>query len=145
MGSPFSYEISIIIQNIISNIERPLARNYYINYWVLKGKGKRYVSRSIIQISPVGTADFTLFTPRYWNSPSHSLISLGRMQRILRSCSHSHNTNFHSTWYPLLLGGQRWCGFKAYPRLLHMTDAAGIDTETPRSRVQRLILPLIIN
>ena len=42
------------------------------------------------------------------------------------------------TRYPLLLGGQRQCGFKACPRLLHMTGAAGIKPQTSRSRVQRL-------
>ena len=42
------------------------------------------------------------------------------------------------TRYPLLLGGQRQCGFKACPRLLHMTGAAGIEPQTSRSRVQRL-------
>ena len=45
---------------------------------------------------------------------------------------------FCSTWYPLLLGGQRRCGFKACLRLLHMTRFAGIEPQTPRSRVQRL-------
>ena len=54
------------------------------------------------------------------------------------SCSRSHNTNFCSTWYPFLLGGQRRCGFRVYPRLLHMTDAAGIEPHTPRSLVQCL-------
>ena len=34
---------------------------------------------------------------------------------------------FHSTWHPLLLGGQRRCGFKDRPRLLHMTSAMGIE------------------
>ena len=29
------------------------------------------------------------------------------------------------TRYPLLLGGQRWCGFKTCPRVLHMTVAVG--------------------
>ena len=30
---------------------------------------------------------------------------------------------FCSTWYPLLLAGQWQCGFRACPRLLHMTSA----------------------
>ena len=38
-----------------------------------------------VQISPVGTADLVLFTPRYWNSLFHSLISLARMQLIFCS------------------------------------------------------------
>ena len=42
------------------------------------------------------------------------------------------------TRYPLLLGGQRQCGFKACPTLLHMTGAAGIEPQTSKSRVQRL-------
>ena len=72
---------------------------------------------------PSKSSDFTLFTPRYWNSLFHSLISVGRMQRNFCSCSHSYSTNFPSTWYPLLLGRQRWCGIKACPRLSHMTGA----------------------
>ena len=42
------------------------------------------------------------------------------------------------TRYPLLLGGQRQCGYKACPRLLHLTGASGIEPQTPRSRVPRL-------
>ena len=37
---------------------------------------------------------------------------------------------FHSTWYPLLLSGKKQCGFKACPRLLHVTGAAGIEPQT---------------
>ena len=37
---------------------------------------------------------------------------------------------FRSTWFPLLLGGHRWCRFKAYPRLLFMTSAEGIEPQT---------------
>ena len=43
-----------------------------------------------------------------------------------------------STRYPLLLGGQRRCGFIAFPRLLHMTSTAGIKPQTSRSRVLHL-------
>ena len=60
------------------------------------------------------------------------------MQCIFCSCSHSHMMIwwfivpiFRSTCYPLLLGGQRWCGFKASPRLLHMTSTAGIEHRNP--------------
>ena len=45
----------------------------------------------------------------------------GIMQHIFYTGSHSHSTNVHSTWYPLRLGVQRWGGFRARPRLLHMT------------------------
>ena len=38
------------------------------------------------------------------------------------------------TRYPLLLGGQRQCRFKACPR--HITGAVEIKPKTPRSRVQ---------
>jgi hypothetical protein len=31
---------------------------------------------------PDSSAEFTVYLPRYWNSLSHGLISLGRMQRI---------------------------------------------------------------
>ena len=75
-------------------------------------KAKVYVYSPYI---PVDWADFTLFSPRYWNS--YSLISLGRIQSIFCSSSQSHSTNFHSTWYSLLLGGQRRCGFRVGPRL----------------------------
>ena len=83
----------------------------------------------IVQIFPVGSDDFILFAPRYWNSFVHSLISLGKMQRIVCSCSHSHSTKFGSTWYQLLLGGQRKHGFKTCLRHLHMTGAAGIEPQ----------------
>ena len=43
-----------------------------------------------------------------------------------------------ATWYLLLLGGQRHCGFKACPKLLHVTGAAGIESQTPRSWGQSL-------
>ena len=86
----------------------------------------------------VSSADFAFINPRYWNSLFHSLIFLDRMQRIFCSCSHSHSTSFRSTWYPLLLGGQRRCGFNACPRLLHVTSAAGVESQTNRSRVQHL-------
>ena len=36
-------------------------------------KGKK-VNVFIIQISTVGIVDFTLFSPRYWNSHFHSFI-----------------------------------------------------------------------
>ena len=76
-------------------------------------KGKRYGFRPDI---PIGSAHFTLITPQVLEL-TLSLISLGRMQHIFCICSHSHITNFCSTWYPLQLGGQRWCGLKAFPRL----------------------------
>ena len=46
----------------------------------------------IIQISTVGSVDFTLITPRHWNS--FSLTSLGRMQHVFCSWGHSHRINF---------------------------------------------------
>ena len=42
------------------------------------------------------------------------------------------------TRYPLLLGGQRQCGFKPCPRILYMTGVPGIEPQTPSSRVQHL-------
>ena len=38
---------------------------------------------------PVGSADFILITSRYRNSLFYSLISLGKIQRIVCTCSHS--------------------------------------------------------
>ena len=40
--------------------------------------------------------------------------------------------------YSLLLGGQRRCGFKTCPRLLHIFRAAGIEPQNLRSQVQHL-------
>ena len=59
---------------------------------------------------------------------------------VFCSWSHSHSTSFHSIWYPLpvLLGGQSGYGFKACPRLLHMTRATGIKPYTPWFQVQYL-------
>ena len=37
------------------------------------------------------------------------------MQCIFYSCSHSQSTNSRSTWYPLILAGERRCGFKTCP------------------------------
>ena len=50
---------------------------------------------------PVGSADFRLITPRYWNSLFYSLISLGRMQRKFMQLWECHSTKFRSIWYPL--------------------------------------------
>ena len=50
-------------------------------------------------IFPVASADFTLFG---YVKLFHNLISLGKMQHIFCSCCHSHSTNFHFTWCPLL-------------------------------------------
>jgi hypothetical protein len=56
------------------------------------------------------------------------LISLGRMQRI-GSWYHSHSIIYRSTRYPLLLGGQRQCRFKARPLLLYVTVAGNRTTD----------------
>ena len=62
---------------------------------------------------PDSSADFTLYLPRYWNSLCNGLIL-----------------------YPLLLGGQRQCGFKPCPGILYRTDVLGIEPQTSRSQVQ---------
>ena len=89
-----------------------------------KRKEEKYIKVKVHVYSPdtmICSADFTLVTPMYWDSLFHNLVSLGRVQH------NSHNTNFYSTWYPLLLGGQRWCIFKACPRLLQKTSSVGIE------------------
>ena len=78
---------------------------------------------------PVGSAEFTLITPGI-RSHYFTLITLW-IQRIF---NHPHSTNHHSTWYPLLLGGQRRCAFKAFSRLLHNAGAVGIEPQNPRPR-----------
>ena len=57
-------------------------------------------------------------------------------QACLKCSCNCHPTLDLCTRHPLLLGGQRQCGFNACPRLLYMTGAAGIKPWTPRSRVQ---------
>ena len=76
---------------------------------------------SVVQIFPVCSAGFTLLTPRYGVRTRSFTVSspCGGCSAILCSCSHSHIANFRSTWYPLLLGGQKRCGVKACPMLLH--------------------------
>ena len=44
---------------------------------------------------------------------THSFTVSSPEGGIFHSCGHSHSTNFHSTWYSILLGGQRRYGFKA--------------------------------
>ena len=70
----------------------------YLLWW----KGKRFVF--IVQISPEGTADFTLFTSRYWNSLFHSLIHLGRMQCIFCSCKPFAQYQFLLHLVPIIAG-----------------------------------------
>jgi hypothetical protein len=80
------------------------------------------------------------FTPWYWNSLFHGFIFLGRMQCIIHAAEAIHTISiFHSTRYPLLLGGQRQCRFKSCPRILYVTSSMpGIEPQTFRSQVQYL-------
>ena len=57
--------------------------------------------------------DFTLITLSTETYPFTGSSPRGECSWIFCSCRHSLCTNFHSTWYPLLLVGQRWCGFSA--------------------------------
>ena len=77
---------------------------------------------------PSRLSGLILITPRYGNS-------LIECSDFFCWFSNSHRTNFHSTWYPLLLGDLKQYGFKACPRVLHMTSTAVIETQTPWSRV----------
>ena len=80
---------------------------------------------------PVGSADFILITPRQSKSLFHSLISFGKIMKRnflqLGPCT-QYQLSLHLE-NPLLLAGQRLCGFNAYPRLLHMVNAAGTLTQ----------------
>ena len=51
---------------------------WFLAYYNGKQKVEVYVYCPDV---PVGSSDFTLISPRYWNSLFHNLISLGRMQR----------------------------------------------------------------
>ena len=57
----------------------------------------------------------------------------------------THSINFHSTWYPLLLGGQKQRGFKAYPKFVHMTSNMGIEPQYPLSQVASTTRPQFHN
>ena len=134
LGAVCNRSVSYWIIICMISLSLYLVERVILCFIKVKGKGKRCVF--IVQITPVGSADLTLITPRCWNTLSQSHLTGDRCSAIFYSWSHSHSTNFCSTWCLLLLGGQRRCGFKAIPRLLHMTDAVGIETQTPRSLVQ---------
>ena len=95
---------------------RPTSRSFIL--WIL------YIYNPDI---PVDSVDYTLITPHF-----------GTHTFTVSSPCHSHSTNFCSTWYPLLLSGQRRCEFKACPRLLHMTSGAKIEPNMSWSQVERL-------
>ena len=77
---------------------------------------------------PVGSSNFYINRPPGIETHSFTVWSTcGECCTISYSCGHTHSTSFCSTWYPLLLGGQRQCGFNAYRRLLHVTTTAGIE------------------
>ena len=86
----------------------------------------------IVQISPyTGSADFTLITPRYWNSLVHSLISLGRMQRIFCSCSHSHSTNLSFHLVPITAGWTEAVWIQSLPKASIHGRCCGNRTQHP--------------
>ena len=101
--------------------------------WSVKGKGDCLYSNiqnshwNLHQLSPgIGTYSFTV------SSPGVECSTFSAAEAI-------HTVLiFHSTWYPVLSGGQRRCGFKASPGLLHITSNAAIESQTPWSQVQPL-------
>ena len=84
---------------------------------------------------PKGSPNLTSVTPRYGTHSFTVSSLLGEWSTFSAAVAIHTVPNFCSTWYPLLLGGQRRCGFKACPRLLHMTSATGIEPQTPWSWV----------
>ena len=80
----------------------------------------------IVQISRKFIRLYIIY-PRYRNSLFTVSSSWGECS-IFSAAEAIHTVSiFCSTLYPLLLGGQRRCEFKACPRLLHVTSAAGIN------------------
>ena len=80
--------------------------------------------------------DSTNLIPPSIGTYLYGLNSLGRMQRKFSAAVAIRTVPIcRSIWYPSLLGGQRRCGFKTCPRLLH---TAGIGPQSVISRVQRL-------
>ena len=91
----------------------------------------------IFKIFPVGSGDFTIITPRLLEltfAQSHQPRENAAYFLQLQQFTHYQ---FPTTWYPLMLGRQRWCGFKACQRLLHMTTAE-FEAQTSSSWLQRL-------
>ena len=76
---------------------------------------------------PVGSADFTVCTPRHWNSLLHSLISQGGNAEQFPAAAAIHILPFlvppgtHYCWC-------RLCGFKASPRLFTHDQRCGNRT-----------------
>ena len=69
---------------------------------------------------------YTIY-PQVLDLNSFSLISLETMHLIFCSRSYSHSTKFRSTWFPLLLGGQRRCGFSLSEAFTYITSTSGIE------------------
>ena len=85
---------------------------------------------------PESSADFTFIAP---GIGTHSFrVSSPWEARSAFLQPKPRSTNFHSTWYPLLLVGQRQCGLKACPRILLMPSTAGVEPQVLRSRDKRL-------
>ena len=95
-----------------------------------KGKGRYLQSR---YPRATGSADFTPVSFPGIGTHTFTVSShWGESSAFAAHAIHTvHVSIFRSTRYPLLLGGQRQCGFKPCPRILHMTGAAGNRTPDP--------------
>ena len=96
-----------------------LCRIYETQYNIIYEKIHVYHSDIL-----VSWADFIPVTSRDWNSLSHCLVSLLRLQLIYTAeALHTvRPTDFRSTWYSLALlrfGEQRRCLFKTYPQIVN--------------------------
>jgi hypothetical protein len=65
------------------------------------------------------------------------VMLLGNQYWLVMHPSYTQTFNL-CTRYPLLLGGQRQCGFKSCPRIWYMTSVPGMEPQTSRSQVQHL-------
>ena len=81
---------------------------------------------------PGSLVNYALITPE--THPFTVLSSWGKYSAFSAAKAIHTVSMFRSTWYPLLLGGQRRCGFKACPR----DQRCGNRALTLWSRVQRL-------
>ena len=73
---------------------------------------------------PIGSAGFTLITPRYWNSLFHSLISQGKMQRNFLQLQPFTQYQFSLYLVPITAG---WTEAVWIQSFLHMTGTEGIE------------------
>ena len=75
--------------------------------------------RGLYSEIPVSSADFTIYTPGIGTLSYMVSSHLGRIKHIFCRWCHSYFSNFRSTRYPSLLGGQRQHGMRDFAQHLY--------------------------